>query len=189
MVLNWIMATAWNISKCGVLSGPYSVQMQENTYQEKTLFGHFSRSGRILAHCLLPFAWEMTCSKYSWKKQGFYGLLVMDFIYILAPWLDFTGWKTSKCGVILACILLHSDLIQRDNPYPSVFSPNVGKYGPGKTPYLDTSRSAWLGSESPYFKKNSLIMNHEWIPDLVSTKCERAMTMNEVSTASGLTTV
>ena len=127
MVLNWIMATAWNMSKCGVLSGPYSVQ--ENTYQEKTLFGYFSRCGRVLAHYLFPFAWEMTGSKYSWEKQWFYGLLVMDFIYILAPWLDFTGWKTSKCGVILACILLHSDLIQRDN---------VGKYGPGKTPYLDT---------------------------------------------------
>ena len=170
MVLNWIMATAWNISKCGVLSGPYSVQMQENTYQEKTLFGHFSRSGRILAHCLLPFAWEMTCSKYSWKKQGFYGLLVMDFIYILAPWLDFTGWKTSKCGVILACILLHSDLIQRDNPYPSVFSPNVGKYGPGKTPYLNTFHavliSRLVNDDSGWITmaryRNDLILSALW---------------------------
>ena len=28
--------------------------------------------------------------------------------------------------------------IRRDTPYLSVFSPNVGKYGPEKTPYLDT---------------------------------------------------
>ena len=34
----------------------------------------------------------------------------------------------------------HSDSIRRDtlNAYLSVFSPNAGKYGPEKTPYLDT---------------------------------------------------
>ena len=27
--------------------------------------------------------------------------------------------------------------------YPSVFSPNKGKYGPEKTPYLDTFHAVW----------------------------------------------
>ena len=35
-------------------------------------------------------------------------------------------------------IFPHLDRIQRDTEYLSVFNPNVGKYEPGKTPYLDT---------------------------------------------------
>ena len=49
-----------------------------------------------------------------------------------------TAWKVSVVGVILVCIFPHSDWIRRDTPYLSVFSPNAGKYGPEKTPYLDT---------------------------------------------------
>ena len=36
-----------------------------------------------------------------------------------------TAWKLSKCGVF-------------SGPYFPVFSPNTGKYGPEKSPYLDT---------------------------------------------------
>ena len=39
---------------------------------------------------------------------------------------------------LLVCIFLHSDWIRRDTPYLSLFSPNAGKYGPEKNPYLDT---------------------------------------------------
>ena len=35
-----------------------------------------------------------------------------------------------------------SDRIRRDTEYLSVFSPNVGKYGPELTPYLDTFHAA-----------------------------------------------
>ena len=38
----------------------------------------------------------------------------------------------------LVRIFLHSDWIRRDTEYISVFSPNTGKYGPEKTPCLDT---------------------------------------------------
>ena len=38
----------------------------------------------------------------------------------------------------LVRIFPHSDWIRRDTKYLSVFSPNAGKYGPEKTPYLDT---------------------------------------------------
>ena len=37
----------------------------------------------------------------------------------------------------LVRIFPHSDWIQRDTSYLSIFSPNAGKYRPGKTPYLD----------------------------------------------------
>ena len=37
----------------------------------------------------------------------------------------FTAWKMSKYGLF-------------PGPYFPVFSPNTGKYGPEKTPYLDT---------------------------------------------------
>ena len=37
-----------------------------------------------------------------------------------------TAWKVSKYGVF-------------SGPYFPAFSPNTGKYGPEKTPYLETS--------------------------------------------------
>ena len=44
----------------------------------------------------------------------------------------------------LVCIFPHSDWIRRDTPYLSVFCPNTGKYGPEKTPYLDTFHAVLL---------------------------------------------
>ena len=37
----------------------------------------------------------------------------------------------------LVRVFSHSDWIRKDTKYLSVFSPNAGKYGPEKTPYLD----------------------------------------------------
>ena len=39
---------------------------------------------------------------------------------------------------LLVRIFPHSNWMRRDTSYLSVFSPNAGKYGPEKTPYLDT---------------------------------------------------
>ena len=47
-------------------------------------------------------------------------------------------WNASKYEVFLVRIFPHSDWIRRDTKYLSVFSLNAGKYGSGKTPYLDT---------------------------------------------------
>ena len=47
----------------------------------------------------------------------------------------------------------HSNWIRRDTPYLSVFSPNAGKYRPGKTPYLDTSPSVCFLNLLPDFNK------------------------------------
>ena len=42
------------------------------------------------------------------------------------------AWKVSVVGVILVRIFPHLDLIGRDTPYLSVFSPIAGKYGTEK---------------------------------------------------------
>ena len=68
-----------------------------------------------------------------------------------------TAWKVSKYGVFsgphfpafgmeyfLVRIFPHSDWIRRDTSYLSVFSPNAGKYGPEKSPYLDTFHAMQL---------------------------------------------
>ena len=46
--------------------------------------------------------------------------------------------KCPNTEFFLIGIFPHSDLIRRDTPYLSVFSPNAGKYGPEKAPYLDS---------------------------------------------------
>ena len=51
--------------------------------------------------------------------------------------------KCANTEFFLARIFPHSDWIQRDTPYLSIFSPNVGKYGPEKTPYLDTFHAVY----------------------------------------------
>ena len=49
-----------------------------------------------------------------------------------------TVWKVSKYGVFPGPYFPAFGLNTESTPYLSVFSPNVGKYGPEKTPYLDT---------------------------------------------------
>ena len=49
--------------------------------------------------------------------------------------------KSPNTELFLVGIFPHSDWIQRDTKYLSVFSPNAGKYGPEITPYLDTSHA------------------------------------------------
>ena len=43
-----------------------------------------------------------------------------------------TAWKVSVLGVLLVCLFPHSDWIRRETEYLSVFSANMGKYGPEK---------------------------------------------------------
>ena len=49
-----------------------------------------------------------------------------------------TAWKVSKCGVISGLLFPHLDWIRRDMEYLSIFTLNVGKYKPEKTPHLGT---------------------------------------------------
>ena len=75
--------------------------------------------------------------------------------------------KCPNTEFFLVRIFPHSDWIRRDTSYLSVFSPNVEKYGPEKTPYLDifhavTPQNNTLLSSSPstcQFKK-TLALTH-----------------------------
>ena len=97
-------------------------------------------------------------------------------------------WQLVKCALREKCpnteffmvrILPHSDWIRRVTEYLSVFSPNARKYGPEKTPYLDSFHAVELfwdhlfGSyaKTPYkptflvtfSEKLSLVLN-KWSP-------------------------
>ena len=55
--------------------------------------------------------------------------------------MQYTFTLREKCPnteFFLVRILSHSDWIRRNTEYLSVFNPNTEKYGPEKTPYLDT---------------------------------------------------
>ena len=80
------------------------------------------------------------------KSPGKYGLSI---IFFKKNWLLHGNYKQyfpfqslrEKCpntDFFLVRIFPHSDWIWRDTKYLSVFSPNAGKYGVEKTPYLDT---------------------------------------------------
>ena len=55
-----------------------------------------------------------------------------------------TVWNVSKYRAFSGPWFPHSDWIPRDTKYLSVFSPNAGKYGPEKTPYLETFHTVLL---------------------------------------------
>ena len=59
-------------------------------------------------------------------------------VWVTISCLIIIAWKVSNREFFLVRIFPHSDWIWRGTPYLSVFSPNAGKYGPEKTPYLDT---------------------------------------------------
>ena len=71
-----------------------------------------------------------------------------------------TAWKVSKYGVFLVRIFPHSDWIRRDTSYCSVFSPNTGKYGPEKTPYLDPFHAVMIVVKN--FKTAERLILDQW---------------------------
>ena len=75
-------------------------------------------------------------------------IFLKDQALLLFPchfWSD-TARKASIFGIIHVRIFTHLDWIRRDTEYPSVFSPNAGKYGPEKTQYLDTFHALFMHS-------------------------------------------
>ena len=84
----------------------------------------------------------------------------------------FTAWKVLKYGFFLIRIFPHFDWIRRDTPYLSVFSPNVGKDEPEKTPYLDTFHAVVFfnpsGTVTHKSKISYLILVH-WIVNIWQT--------------------
>ena len=70
--------------------------------------------------------------------------------------------KCPNTKFFLVRILPHPDWIRRDTKYLSVLSPNAGKYGPEKTPYLNTFHtvvnSDSLGRELSSLRISSLVL-------------------------------
>ena len=81
---------------------------------------HFARSGTVQHGHVFELC---TVWKYTEKKKQFEVSLCE---------------KRSNAEFFLVNIFLHSDWIRKDTKHLPLFSPNVGKYGPEKTPYLDT---------------------------------------------------
>ena len=63
---------------------------------------------------------------------------LFQFGQIWYRWTDTLREKCLNTEIFLVRIFPHSHWIRRDTRYLSVFSPNAEKYGPEKTPYLDT---------------------------------------------------
>ena len=62
--------------------------------------------------------------------------------------------KYPNTEFFLVLIFPHSDGIRKDTEYLSVFSPNAGKYGPEKSPYLDTFHAVYCKQRSRFISKH-----------------------------------
>ena len=81
----------------------------------------------IFVSKLLLFVTNCFCNKFCKRSR-----LIFMFLVSRKNWVQNTAWKVSKYGVL-------------SGPYFTtfgLFSPNAGKYGPEKAPYLDTFHSA-----------------------------------------------
>ena len=75
---------------------------------------------------MLPFK-----SKFDWVEK--FHVILLSFSLISVLFNQILREKNQSIDLFLVCIFLYSNWIQ-----PEKFSPNTGKYGPEKTPYLDT---------------------------------------------------
>ena len=105
---------------------------------------YFGRKCYERALELFPVAttWR-TSSSESFKTVGHCYLTKPEFLKVKRPVyytalirrIACTAWKVSKYGAFSGSYFSAFGL---NTEYLSVFSVNAGKYGPGKTPYLDT---------------------------------------------------
>ena len=125
----------------GILK-PYFASWNKQTKKKKTnkadrtkiIFKWLQYKEPLTSHGILHYLWSVDLSK------SFSQSIVFANIYLfLMFFLRFSTVK--KCGVVPHCLyplrkkcpyskLFWSVFSCRDTEYPSVFSPNVGKYGP-----------------------------------------------------------
>ena len=74
--------------------------------------------------------------EFSWIDKSMEMMIIMYYFGVSLR------EKCPSTEFFLARIFPHSDWIQRDTKYLSVFNPNAGKYGLEKTLYLDTFHAA-----------------------------------------------
>ena len=96
---------------------------------------------------------------------NFFNIIKEHFCVIMMEWVAGNGtlpyhfilthneWKMSAFGSFLVLIFTYLNWIPRDTPFLSVFSPNAGKYGPGKL-----QKRAFLGS----FTWSELVSLSKW---------------------------
>ena len=69
--------------------------------------------------------------------------------------------------------------MRRDTPYLSVFSPNAGKRGPEKTPYLHTFHAVTLTLLKPLNDTNNLVIKTDY--DTKISEIEKKITNHDHS--------
>ena len=74
-----------------------------------------------------------------------------DYVIMTSRWKESLREKCPNTEFFLVSIFSDSNWIQRNTNYLSVFSPNVGKYGPKKTSYFDIFHA--MNTLSIAFKK------------------------------------
>ena len=82
----------------------------------------------------------------------------------------------------LVCIFPHSDWIRGDTEYLSVFRPNAGKYGPEKTPSLDTFQAVLTFLNACHLTSSLLVIpkwNQYW--DLLDAMSGLGFDLSNVS--------
>ena len=81
--------------------------------------------------------WVPSCIEIQKNKK----ILRLGKLCWLQAWMLILREKCSNTEFFLVRIFLYSDWIRIQN---TEFSPNTGKYGPEKTPYLDTFHAVWM---------------------------------------------
>ena len=114
---------------------------QMNHREHKTPYGRFVWgsvhwneyiSVYVCSHLFLPSYRSISSSIWFYQLLSFRSIFLRQFSWhFLILFDNFTAWKVSKYGFF-------------SGPYFSVFSLNTGKYGPEKTPYLDTFHAVKL---------------------------------------------
>ena len=106
----------------------------------------FSRLSVQGLHCSRVLNWFWLTCYAMLPKNIHYGIFYYSSLQLAA----YTAYnihcvKSVRIRSFFWSVLFpHLDWIRKDTSYLSVFSPNAGKYGPEKTPYLDTFHAVIL---------------------------------------------
>ena len=156
-----VTATAWKVSKCGVISGPYFPAFRLNTEiyfvnlriqsqyrkirtRSNSVFGHFSRSDfykmrvRFLTRVNQNYLDKKILSIYETKSE----CTIIE---------ENTSWKVSIFGVILVRIFPRLDWIWRDTKYSVRMRKNADQNNSEYGHFLCSERKVGYSS----FNRNS----------------------------------
>ena len=113
-----------NSTRKHLYRSPFLIELQTKRLKHRCFLIELKK--KIKNWCLQMTASETCCFTWSVLKLAQIGTWFS--LHEKCPNMEFS----------LVCIFQHLDWIRRDTSYVSVFSPNAGKYGPGKTSCLET---------------------------------------------------